>query len=220
VSPMVAALAERVADEKGAALVVAPEDPGEQVRLHPAGRFQRRNFALAITAAEAFLGHLDPERVADVGASIVIPGRLERLSERPAVFVDAAHNAEGAAALAESLPEIAAGRPVIACLAMLGDKDAATTIGALAPILDRAVCTELPTEPHRARGRPGAVSHPADELARACDSAGLTAAVEPDFAAAVVLGCKLAAEAGGILLVSGSHYVLSPARRAVGLCED
>jgi dihydrofolate synthase / folylpolyglutamate synthase len=220
VSPAVAALAERVAGERGATLLVAPEDPGERVRLHPAGRFQRRNFALAIAAAEAFLGDLDPERVAEVAVGIVIPGRLERLAEGPAIFVDAAHNAEGAAALAESLPEIAAGRPVVACLAMLGDKDAATTIAALASALDRAVCTELPAETLRVRGRPGAASHPAGELVRACEAAGLAAEAERDFAAAVARGRELAGEAGGILLISGSHYVLSPARRAIGLCED
>jgi dihydrofolate synthase / folylpolyglutamate synthase len=220
VSPAVAALAERVANERGANLVVAPEDPGELVRLHPAGGFQRRNFALAVAAAEAFLGDLDSERVAEVGASIVIPGRLERIAEGPAIFVDAAHNAEGAAALAESLPEIAAGRPAIACLAMLGDKDAAATIAALAPVLSRAVCTELPAETLRARGRPGAASHPAADLARACEAAGLAAEAERDFAAAVARGRELAGQAGGILLIGGSHYVLSPARRAIGLCED
>jgi len=220
VSPAVAALAKRVAGERGATLVLAPEDPGEQVRLHPAGRFQRRNFALAIAAAEAFFGDMDPERVAEVGARIVIPGRLERLAEGPEIFVDAAHNAEGAAALAESLPEIASGRPVVACLAILGDKDAATTIAALAPVLSRAVCTELPARTLQARGRPGAASHPAGELVRACEAAGVAAEAERDFATALARGRELAGELGGILLVSGSHYMLPPARKAIGLCED
>ena len=220
VSPQVAALAERAAREKGATLVVAPEDPGPLVQLHPAGRFQRWNFALAVAAAEAFLGELEPDRVAEVGASITIPGRLELLAEDPPIFVDAAHNAEGGAALAESLPEIASGRPIVACLAMLRDKDAAATIGALAPVLDRAVCTELPVGTLQARGRPGAASHPAGELARACESAGLAAEAEPDFAAALGRGREIAAAAPGILLVSGSHYVLAPARAAIGLCED
>ena len=50
VSPEVASLAERTAAERGAKLVVAPEDPGE-VELRAPGRFQRRNFALACAAA-------------------------------------------------------------------------------------------------------------------------------------------------------------------------
>jgi dihydrofolate synthase/folylpolyglutamate synthase len=215
VSPQVAALAERVAGERGATLLVAPEDPGPRVQLHAAGRFQRRNFALAIATAEAFLGDLDPDRVAEVGAGVAIPGRLELLAEGPPVFVDAAHNADGAAALAESLPEIAPGRPVVACIAMLQDKDAAATIGALAPALERVVCTELPAEALRATARPGAASHPAGELALACESAGLAAEVEHDLTAAIGRGRELAAAAHGILLVSGSHYVLSPARAAI-----
>jgi dihydrofolate synthase/folylpolyglutamate synthase len=216
VSPEVASLAERTARERGAGLVIAPEDPGPSVRLRAAGRFQRRNFALACAAAETFLGELDSGRAAEVAAALSIPGRLERVGEDPPVFLDAAHNPDGAAALAESLPELAAGRPLVACLAILRDKDAAEMIAALAPALERVVCSELPAAALEARGRPGAASHPAGELARACKQAGLAAEEEPDFSTAVRHARELAAAApGGILLVSGSHYVLTPARAAL-----
>ena len=56
VAPEVLALAERTAAERGAELVRAAEDPGEELRLGAAGAFQRRNFALAMAAAEAYLG--------------------------------------------------------------------------------------------------------------------------------------------------------------------
>src|SRR3954463_10161676 len=52
--PAALALAREITAERGARLVVAPADAG--VRLHAAGAFQRRNFALARSAAEAFLG--------------------------------------------------------------------------------------------------------------------------------------------------------------------
>jgi len=216
VSPAVGTLAERKARERGARLLIAPEDPGPAVRLRAAGRFQRRNFALACAAAGAFLGELDPERVASVGARIEIPGRLERIAGDPPAYVDAAHNPQGAAALAEALPELAPGRPVVACLALLSDKDPAATIEALAPALDRIVCTELPPAALEARGMPGAVSHPAGELVAACAAAGLEAEAEPDLAAAVRRGGELAGSAGGILVVAGSHYALAPARDALG----
>ena len=215
VSPAVATLAARAASERGAELVVAPEDPGPEVRLRPAGRFQRRNFALACAAAGAFLGQLDPERVASVAAGIEIPGRLERVAEDPPAYVDAAHNPEAAAALAEALTELAAGRPVIACLAILRDKDAAATIAALAPAVERVVCSELPPAALKARGLPGAASHPAADLLAACKAAGLRAEAEPDLAAAVGRGRELAAATGGILVVAGSHYALAPARQAL-----
>jgi dihydrofolate synthase / folylpolyglutamate synthase len=224
VSPAVGALAERTARERGAELVVAPEDPGPEVLLRPLGSFQRRNFALACAAAEAFLGELQPERVAEVAAGLEIPGRLERVAADPPVFLDVAHNPEGAVALAEALPELAAGRPVVACLAVLADKDANSVIEALAPALQRAVCTTPPaygpkTKPllHFSAHRRG---FEAAGLAAASRAVGLPAEVEPDFATAVRRGRELAAEAGGVLLVTGSHHVLAPARAALGLCED
>jgi dihydrofolate synthase/folylpolyglutamate synthase len=214
VSPEVRELAERTAAERGAALVVAPEDPGEDVRLRAAGSFQRRNFALARAAAEAFLGRVEPEPVAEVAATLEVPGRLERIAEGPPTFVDVAHNPDGARALAEALAEVAP-PPVVACLAILGDKDAAAMIQALAPVLERAVCTELGVEALHARALPGATSHSAAGLARLCEAAGLPAEAEPDFAAAVARARALAAQAGATVLVTGSHYVLGPARAAL-----
>jgi dihydrofolate synthase / folylpolyglutamate synthase len=208
VSPEVRALAERTAAERGAELVEA----GEDVRLAAPGAFQRRNFALAMAAAEAYLSAapgapgLDPARVAEVAATLTVPGRLELLSVEPPTFVDVAHNPDGARALAESLPEVAGG-PAIAVIAVLADKDAAGIVAALAPALDRAVCTQLP-----AGGRP---STPASELVAACEAAGLPAEAEPDFAAAVARARALAVQARATVLVTGSHYVLGPARAAL-----
>jgi dihydrofolate synthase/folylpolyglutamate synthase len=217
VSAAVAALAEGVAAERGARLVRAAADPGPELRLRAPGPFQRRNFALALAAAEAFLGELDPDRVAEVAATLAIPGRLEQIATDPPAFIDAAHNPDGAAALAEALPVATAGRPVVACLAILADKDAEAMVRALAPVLDRAVCTELPVEALSAQGRPGAASHPAAELARACEAVGLPAEPETSFPEALRRACELASELpGGTLLVTGSHYVLAPARAALG----
>lgn len=219
VSPEVAALAERVAGERGAELVLAPEDPGPELTLRAPGAFQRRNFALATAAARAFLGELDAERVAAVAAQSQIPGRLERIGADPPAFADAAHNPQAAAALAEALPELAAGRPVVACLAMLADKDAAATVAALAPGLERAVCAELPAEALASRGVPGSRSHSAADLVAACESAGLAAEPEPELGAALALARARALETDGLLLVAGSHYVLAPARGAAHLWQ-
>ncbi len=224
VSPTVATLAERSAAERGAKLVVAPDDPGADIQLRAPGAFQRRNFALACAAAEAFRGELDSERISRVATGIEIPGRLERVAEDPPAFLDAAHNPEGARALAEALPDAAEGRPVIAVLAILADKDAAAMIEALAPSVTRAVCAVLPVDgpesEHIGRFAARRRSFPADEVARRCSEVGLAAEAVPDLGAAVRRGRRLAREIGGILLVSGSHYALAPARAALELCED
>ncbi|HET8862802.1 MAG TPA: cyanophycin synthetase [Solirubrobacterales bacterium] len=236
VSPAVAALAERTAAERGARLIVAPEDPTStrpasrpylgldagRVGLRAAGGFQRRNFAVACAAAEAFLGGLDRGCVADVAATVEIPGRLERIGNEPPTYLDAAHNPDGARALAEAIPGLAAGHPVVAVLAVLADKDARAMIEVLKPVLTQAVCTELPSA--SADGpQSGQIGHfaahrrgfGADELAGVCGAVGVVAEAVVDFAAAVARGRELALEIGGVLLVTGSHYALAPARAAL-----
>jgi dihydrofolate synthase/folylpolyglutamate synthase len=221
VSPVVMQLARRMAEERGARVIVAPEDPEPGLELRVAGPFQHRNFALAEAAARAFLGDLDHEKVATVARSLTVRGRLERVADHPATFIDVAHNPEGAAALAEALVEVAAGRPVVACIAALADKDAAAMVEALAPALDLAICTELDPAVLKSRGLPGIASHSAAKLAAACAAVGLSAEQAPDFNSALQHGRELAAGLpDGILLITGSHYVLAPARAALRLCED
>jgi dihydrofolate synthase / folylpolyglutamate synthase len=217
VSPEVEALAERTARERGARIVRAPAEPAAEVRLRAPGEFQRRNFALACAAAEAFMGRLDPDLTAQVAAAVTVPGRLELIAEGPPTYVDAAHNPAGARALAEALPAVSAGRRVVGCLAVLADKDAEAMIAALAPALDRVVCTELPAAALEGHGRPGARSRPAAELVAACEAAGLAATAEPDFEAALLRARALAAEPPeGAVLIAGSHYAIGPARAVVG----
>jgi dihydrofolate synthase/folylpolyglutamate synthase len=216
VSGSVRELAERTAAERGAQLVIAPEDPGGAIVLRARGAFQRRNLALARAAAEAFHGALDPEVVAAVAAGVTIPGRLELIVDEPPTYLDAAHNVDAAAALAEALPEVAGAGPVTACLAMLADKDAAGAVAALAPVLENVVCTEIPAETLHSQGRPGASAHPAGDLARICREEGLDAEAEPDLGAALARARELAASSpGGTLLITGSHYLLAPARAAL-----
>ena len=87
-----------------------------------------------------------------MAATVAVPGRLELIAERPPVFLDAAHNPDGAAALAEALPELAGGRRVVACLAVLADKDAGAMVAALAPVLERASAPSCPPRRWRATG--------------------------------------------------------------------
>ena len=111
-----------------------------------------------------------------MAASVPIPGRLERIAEHPPTFVDAAHNPDGAAALAEALPALSGGRRVVACLAILADKDAAAMVRALAPALDRAICTQLPADGPKTQAGSDISAHrpsvPAAELAEMCGRRG------------------------------------------------
>jgi len=122
-----------------------------------------------------------------------------------------------------SLRELAGERPVVACLAVLAGKDAAAMIAALAPAVTHLVATKLPTPadgPERrhigafqARRR----GFGAEELARAAGGVEVEVEAIEDFATAVRRARDLARELDGVLLVTGSHYVLAPARAALGL---
>ena len=138
--PDALAVAEHAAAEHGARIVHAAADPG--VAVGAPGAFQRRNFALARAAAEAYLGSLDQEAVTAAAADVRIPGRLQVIGEDPLVVLDGAHNPEGIAALAESLPEVVGARaPLVAVVSVLDDKDAAAMLAALLPACDALIFT-------------------------------------------------------------------------------
>ena len=105
---------------------------------------------------------------------------------------------------------------MVACLAVLADKDAGAMLAALAPALDRAVCTELPAAALEGHGRPGARSRPAAELVSICEGIGLEAEAQPDFELALRRARELAVtDPEGLLLVTGSHYAIAPARALI-----
>ncbi len=212
VSGEVAELARATASERHSELV-SVRDLGPAIELASPAPFLRRNFAVALAAAETVIGELDLDRVREVAAATELPGRAQELAGDPPVILDAAHNPAGARALAEALPELAAGRPVTACVAVLADKDAEGIVSALAPAITALVATELPAPRLASAGRPGATALATGELAAFARAAGIrSVAEEPDPSAAIALGRSLAQEAGGVLVVCGSHYLL-------GYCE-
>jgi len=90
--------------------LVTPEASYEDLFLSLHGAHQAENAAIALTAAEVFVGRpLDRDLVADVLANVRAPGRLEAVAHDPLVLLDGAHNVAGAhalrAALAEEFPE-------------------------------------------------------------------------------------------------------------------
>ncbi|HET9737079.1 MAG TPA: cyanophycin synthetase [Solirubrobacteraceae bacterium] len=122
------------------ARIVRPERLDAGPAVGPTG-YQRANFAIAIAAARAHLGELDPTRVAEVAARVTIPGRMQVVSGRPLTIYDGAHNPSGVEALAAALPEATAGRRPVVVMSILDDKDAAGMLRALAGKTSGAVFT-------------------------------------------------------------------------------
>jgi dihydrofolate synthase/folylpolyglutamate synthase len=133
-------VAERVCAERDARIIHAGAEPG--VPVGAVGVFQRRNFALARAAAEAYLGALDEAAVVAAAAEVRVPGRLQPIDEAPLTLLDGAHNPDGMRALVESLPDLMAGHDrLVATVSILDDKDAAGMLGALMPACTALVLT-------------------------------------------------------------------------------
>ena len=170
--------------------------------------YRDRNLALAESATEMALGRLDAEAVLQL-QGITIPGRAQFVPGDPPEIFDAAHNPDGARALAEALAELAGGQEIVCCLAVLEGKDAPGIVNALASASSHFVCTEIPPEAIEGSGRPGGRARPALELAALCEKAGVEAEAIADPLQAWERARELAKARGGVALAAGSHYLLS-----------
>jgi len=110
------------------------------------GEHQAHNAAVALAAVEAFFGagaqrQLDIDAVRAGFAAAKSPGRMERMRSTPTVFVDAAHNPAGAAALAQTLAEEFDFQFLVGVVSVMGDKDVSGILAALEPVLNQIVVT-------------------------------------------------------------------------------
>jgi dihydrofolate synthase/folylpolyglutamate synthase len=192
------AVAEAFAAERGAGIVRAGVDPG--VPVGAAGAFQRRNFALARAAAQAYLGDLDDDAVAAAAIEVRVPGRLQSVGEAPLTLLDGAHNPEGMLALADSLPDIVRGHDcLVAVVSILDDKDAAGMLALLLPACDAIVLTSSQN--------PRALPPPTlQSLAR--QLGGPPGVVVRDPREALERARRLAGP-GGVVLATGSIYLVA-----------
>jgi len=204
--------AQAVAQRTGARVVHAPAEPPPGMELLARGAFQRRNFAVACAAAEAYLGRLEAQPLRAAAASTAVPGRFEVVAagaEGPEVVLDGAHNPGGIEALAESLPAFLAGRPLVAVLSVLDDKDAAGMLASLLPLCAGAVFT---TNANPRALSPATLGSLAGQV-----GAPPVARVESDPGRAVALASELAGPQG-VVLATGSIYLIAdlvrPARAA------
>jgi dihydrofolate synthase / folylpolyglutamate synthase len=201
--------------------VVSKEVDKKHARAHwvagggaaPVG-YQTKNFLLAMEATSEALGGLDERVVQELGGrfqsgELIVPGRAQVVPGDPPVIFDAAHNPQGALALADTLPRLARSRDVVCCLAVLAEKDARLIIRALAPACVAFVCTQIPEDVIRGSGRPVGESYSATDLAEICRELGAEAEALEDPLTAWERTQKLARERDGVALAAGSHYLLS-----------
>lgn len=164
------------------------------------GHYQAENVAVAIAAAEAFLGGERPlpEEVLDEGLrQLTSPGRLQLIGTDPIVYVDSAHNPHGAEALARAVTESFGFEELALVVGSMADKDSVGVLEALAPIATAVYLAPV--------GSPRGM--PAGELAALGADAleGLPVEVTDSAAEAIEVARGWAARAEGrAVLVTGS----------------
>jgi len=171
------------------------------------GAHQLDNFAQALAGAARLRqnGWLLPDTaLRRAGLTARWPGRLEWWGDPPAVLLDGAHNAAGAAALARYLAETVA-RPVRLVVGLSGSRRPDAVLAPLRGQLRALYATAVPE---------GVAVPPAELVAWAQQSElAARAFPAPDQALAAALAER---EAGEVVVVAGSLYLVAAVRALLG----
>ena len=163
------------------------------------GRHQLGNCALALAAVGVLRRDLglpiSDDAIVGGLQAVRWPGRLEVISNDPPVILDGAHNPEAAAALADTVAELAKKKPVGIVVGCLSDKDAAQIVR---PFSSARVSWAV--EPGNERAMPAAA------LAEILRRAGLAPKIA-SLKVALAQSRAWAKEQGGIVVVFGSLYL-------------
>jgi dihydrofolate synthase/folylpolyglutamate synthase len=168
------------------------------------GTYQVANAALAVAAMRCLREPLIGEAAIRTGlAAVRFPGRLERMQAQPEVWLDGAHNAQKAAALASALRDLRGGRRLVLVLGVLASHQASDVVAPLAPLADALVCA--------APSVFGKAPTPPEELAACCRPYCSQVEVVSRPLAAVERALTLAGS-DGLVCVTGSLYLAGNAR--------
>ena len=133
------------------------------------------------------------------------PGRLERLAERPAVYLDGTHNPSGARELLKFWDENFAGRRIVLVYGAMRDKAVDEIAGLLFPRADTVILTE-PRQPR-------AISAPL--LAEMTGHLAKKSTVVRDPAAALERAIEMASPEDAVF-ATGSLYLVGDLRERIG----
>lgn len=171
-----------------------------EISLPLPGRHQVDNARLAVCAASTILpGDSVLESTRRALATLQIPGRFQVISNRPLQILDVAHNPDSFLRLLQHLDGHFSQRRVVLVAGFLADKDSRLMLEQMRGRPYTLICTQ----PHSERALA------ADALYQTAQACELEAEVESDIVAAVGLA-RVKAGYDGVVVVTGSHYVVGP----------
>jgi dihydrofolate synthase/folylpolyglutamate synthase len=178
-----------------------------QVKYSLLGDYQVMNLAAALSAMEVMKAsgyRVEEHHIRQSLDCLKMPGRLEVVQQYPLVIVDAAHNAQGAQALADSLDTLLPARKKILVLGLLDDKERDGILNALGRNTRIAIIT-------RPQGPRGGAWQEVQTQWQEIFPKIRSVAVE-NINEAVNKGLAMLS-ADEYLVITGSFYVLDQARR-------
>jgi dihydrofolate synthase/folylpolyglutamate synthase len=199
-------------------ITIPPHDPGlggtdfeldiptsgevRRYRLALAGRHQADNAALAVITARqlARRGIPIPDAAIEQGlAKATLPARIQMISTRPLVVVDAAHNVASMKALADTLrPALARHASSVLVFSASNDKQIERMLVTVRGLFSHLVITRYLHNPRAATF---------DRLRDASAAAGLPRPVEAASPSEALRLAKSIAGTGGIVVVAGSFFL-------------
>ena len=176
------------------------------------GRHQLRNLALAIAAAEELakqgFAAITPSSLEKGIRETQWPGRYQILpatADYPEVVFDVAHNPAGAWALRSTLSATYEDRPLVFVFGAMRDKAIGGIAEILFPLADRVIATHV-ENPRAATSQ---------EIRAAASRVAVDLEDAPDVPSAL-LQARAAAGTRGLVVVTGSIYIVGEAMRSLG----
>ena len=176
-----------------------------EIALPLAGRFQIRNAITAVAAARLLALHgfaISDSAIVRGIESVRWPGRLERLQERPAVYLDGTHNPAGARELLDFWRDHLAGRRIHLIYGAMRDKAIDEVAGLLFPRTATVILTQSP--------QPRSIS--AEALAEMTSHLAKSVEVIREPGAALERALEIA-EPDDVVFATGSLYLVGDLRR-------
>lgn len=122
-----------------------------ELELPLVGQYQLGNAAVAIATAKQFAQARDwplsPREIRRGLAASQWPARMEKISDAPLIVLDGAHNPQGINSLIATLRRVFGSQPLTLMVGILGDKDVAGMVAALAKMPYRLWFVPVPDNP-------------------------------------------------------------------------
>jgi dihydrofolate synthase/folylpolyglutamate synthase len=176
-----------------------------EIALPLAGRFQVRNAIAAVATARLLARHgfvISDDAIVSGIESARWPGRLERLQERPAIYLDGTHNPAGAREVLAFWREHLMGRRIHVIYGAMRDKAIDEVAGLLFPCAATVILTQSP--------QPRSLS--AEALAQMTSHLAERVKVIREPSAALECALEIA-EPDDVIFATGSLYLVGDLRR-------